>query len=217
MREMCQRVLWARRRRGLRGRRKVTPEPGLEGQGGLRPWARASAPPAASQVSQVEALSRPPVQVVPAQAGSFLHGLAWSLKDSIPRSCLESGGVLGARTISGRGQGSPMSSGPSMNETNQTTPATSAGLDTGARPWPVLVGVVLGAVVLSLLITLAAKCHLCRKYRTSYQHRHLPETGKRNCPEVGEDEDDDGFIEDNYIQPGAGGLGPEGSRDHFSL
>ncbi|XP_023582808.1 type III endosome membrane protein TEMP [Trichechus manatus latirostris] len=115
-----------------------------------------------------------------------------------------------------------MSSGPSMNETNQipffaATPATSPALGTGARAWPVLVGVVLGAVVLSLLITLAAKCHLCRKYRTSYQHRHLPETGKRNCPEVGEDEDDDGFIEDNYIQPGAGGLGPDGSRDHFSL
>ncbi|XP_007951224.1 type III endosome membrane protein TEMP [Orycteropus afer afer] len=113
-----------------------------------------------------------------------------------------------------------------MNETNQTivgllelptASATSPGPSTGARAWPVLVGVVLGAVVLSLLIALAAKCHLCRRYHASYRHRPLPETGKRNCPEVGEDEDDDGFIEDNYIQPGAGGLGPEGSRDHFSL
>ncbi|XP_066125534.1 type III endosome membrane protein TEMP [Saccopteryx bilineata] len=113
-----------------------------------------------------------------------------------------------------------------MSDTNQTTvgpselPTTSAMSPepgTGARAWPVLVGVVLGAVVLSLLIALAAKCHLCRKYRTSYQHRPLPESRKEICQELGEDEDDDGFIEDNYIQPGAGGLGTEGSRNPFSL
>ncbi|XP_062960061.1 type III endosome membrane protein TEMP [Cynocephalus volans] len=113
-----------------------------------------------------------------------------------------------------------------MNETNQTLvgpselPTASAvapGPGTGTRAWPVLVGVVLGAVVLSLLIALAAKCHLCRQYHASYQHRPLPGTGRGNRPEVGEDEDDDGFIEDNYIQPGAGELGTDGSRDHFSL
>lgn len=118
-----------------------------------------------------------------------------------------------------------MSSGPSMSEANgtlvgpselPTTSAVAPGPGSGARAWPVLVGVVLGAVVLSLLIALAAKCHLCRKYRASYQHRPLSGTGKGNRPQVGEEEDD-GFIEDNYIQPGASGLGLEGSRDHFSL
>lgn len=80
-----------------------------------------------------------------------------------------------------------------------------------------LVGVVLGAVVLSVLVAVAAKCHLCRRYRASYQHRPLPGTRGDRRPEVGEIEDDDGFIEDNYIQPGASELGTEGNRDPFSL
>ncbi|KAB0385746.1 hypothetical protein FD755_000702 [Muntiacus reevesi] len=98
-----------------------------------------------------------------------------------------------------------------------TTSTLSLGPGRGIRAWPMLVGVALGAVVLSLLIALAAKCHLCHKYRASYQHRPLPETGKGGCPEVGEDEDDDGFIEDNYTQPGVGGLETKASRNRFSL
>ncbi|XP_004591560.2 type III endosome membrane protein TEMP [Ochotona princeps] len=113
-----------------------------------------------------------------------------------------------------------------MNEANQTqvgpsefptVTATAPGPGSGGRAWPVLVGVLLGAVVISVLIALAAKCHLCRRYRASYQHHPLPETRRDHHLEVGEIEDDDGFIEDNYIQPGAGELGTEGSRDHFSL
>nr|KAF6377342.1 Type III Endosome Membrane Protein [Myotis myotis] len=115
--------------------------------------------------------------------------------------------LLGARALLAKPR-LTVSSSYSMSDTNQSS---------GARAWPVLVGVVLGAVVLSLLIALAAKCHLCRKYRISYQHRPLPGTRKGICPEAGEDEDDDGFIEDNYIQPGASELGTEGSRHHFSL
>ncbi|XP_034359124.1 type III endosome membrane protein TEMP [Arvicanthis niloticus] len=117
-----------------------------------------------------------------------------------------------------------MPSGLSMTEANKTfisgatnASTTAPGLGTGGRAWPVLVGVVLGAVVLSILIALAAKCHLCRRYHASYRHRPLSGAGDGNRPQVGEDEDDDGFIEDNYIQPGAGEMEPTGSRDHFSL
>lgn len=102
-----------------------------------------------------------------------------------------------------------------LGATNGST--SDPGPGTGGRAWPVLVGVVLGAVVLSILIALAAKCHLCRQYHASYRHRPLSGAGVGNRPQVGEDEDDDGFIEDNYIQPGAGEMETTGSRDHFSL
>ncbi|NWU97135.1 LRC19 protein, partial [Upupa epops] len=105
--------------------------------------------------------------------------------------------------------------------------ATTLPTGKGGRSWPYLVGFLVAAIGLSLLIALAAKCKLFHKNVASYRHRPLPETSSiggsamedssswdRNSsgrgthdshpmPRVVElqAEDDDGFIEDNYIQP----------------
>ncbi|XP_045704329.1 type III endosome membrane protein TEMP-like [Phyllostomus hastatus] len=114
----------------------------------------------------------------------------------------------------------------STSETNQvivgpselpTALAMAPRLSTRAQAWSVLVGVVLGVggSFLSSL-HLLPKAPLLQTH-TSYKHHLLPETRQGICPEVIEDEDDDGFIEDNHIQPGAGRLGMEGIRNHFNL
>ncbi|MED6248367.1 hypothetical protein ATANTOWER_032442, partial [Ataeniobius toweri] len=89
-----------------------------------------------------------------------------------------------------------------------------------SHSWELLVGVLVTAISVSLLLALVAKCQVIRRYLASYRHTRLREPdavshSDSSGPEVEFDmrrgrmdphclptvseEDDDGFIEDNYI------------------
>ncbi|XP_062338335.1 type III endosome membrane protein TEMP-like [Osmerus eperlanus] len=87
-----------------------------------------------------------------------------------------------------------------------------------SQTWPYLAAGLATTLTISAFIILAVKCRLFHRYLASYRHYLLPEgdLASQYSPEEGAipghgmegrggtqhgvDEDDDGFIEDNYIQ-----------------
>uniref|UniRef100_A0A668A8N8 Chromosome 1 open reading frame 210 n=1 Tax=Myripristis murdjan TaxID=586833 RepID=A0A668A8N8_9TELE len=71
-----------------------------------------------------------------------------------------------------------------------------------SQNWEFLVAVLVTAISISILIALLAKCQVVRRYLASYRHTRLREGDNiSQCDPSGCEDDDDGFIEDNYIQP----------------
>uniref|UniRef100_A0A674E653 Uncharacterized protein n=1 Tax=Salmo trutta TaxID=8032 RepID=A0A674E653_SALTR len=83
--------------------------------------------------------------------------------------------------------------------------AVPPGEDVNSQTWPYLAAALASALTVSLFIVVAIKCRFFHRYLASYHHSLLPEgdtaRGGGNGTHRGLDtDDDDGFIEDNYIQ-----------------
>uniref|UniRef100_A0A8C0HRA5 Chromosome 1 open reading frame 210 n=1 Tax=Buteo japonicus TaxID=224669 RepID=A0A8C0HRA5_9AVES len=106
---------------------------------------------------------------------------------------------------------------PTLAHVSPSCAATTPPAGKGGRSWPYLVGFLVAAIGISILIALAAKCKLFHKNFASYRHRPLPETSSIRGSPMEDAEDDDGFIEDNYIQPSEQLPEEEERESHLSI
>ncbi|KAL3988173.1 protein BCP1 [Sarotherodon galilaeus] len=120
------------------------------------------------------------------------------------------------------------------NNTNSTSPTKTASPNDSSKVELSYLAIALGTVItLSLFIVLVVKFRVLHRFLASYRHSLLQESdgasqygqedmsfpnnvsgrmGVVRGTQTGLDDDDDGFIEDNYIQPSEKHM-PEGQRE----